>query len=358
MPDIHLVWLNGGPGCSSLTGLTYENGPLIFYKRTAVPCPNPNSWTKLADVLYIDQPVGTGYSSGSKAPLNNAQVTSDLFHWLKAFYDRFPALKRKNTYIMGESYAGIYIPYLAKALISNRNLLNINLKAIALGDPTLGNNAAMSDVVTTTYLHQHSTYYQIPQRVLSTFDAADRLCGFDKIMHQLKTYPPTGKMIIQGNPDGLNFLRARRLKRQVPCSDDAPALLNNASINDPCTMIGCATYNAALNYLPLIHKCFDPYNIHATCKDNDGDDDDISTGAATWLNQPSVRAAIHAPSKTVRECNDTVAETLSAEFVEPPAYRILPAVLATGVKVHVYSGDWDLLVNHLGTELVVQNMTW
>lgn len=109
MPDIHLVWLNGGPGCSSLTGLTYENGPLIFYKRTAVPCPNPNSWTKLADVLYIDQPVGTGYSSGSKAPLNNAQVTSDLFHWLKAFYDRFPALKRKNTYIMGESYAGIYV---------------------------------------------------------------------------------------------------------------------------------------------------------------------------------------------------------------------------------------------------------
>ncbi|KAL8685323.1 MAG: hypothetical protein Q9224_005862, partial [Gallowayella concinna] len=348
-------WLNGGPGCSSLTGLTYENGPFQFHQRTAVPSSNPNSWTKLANVLYIDQPVGTGYSSGTRAASNNTETISQLFHWLKAFYDHFPALKTKNTYIMGESYAGIYIPYIAKALISNRNILNINLKAIALGDPTLGNNAAMTDLVTTTYLHQKSTYFQIPKPILSAFDAADRLCGFDKVMHQL-TYPPTGKFTIDGNPDGLNFLRARNKvqkakKRQAPCLDDYPT--TNASIYDPCITIGCATYTAALSYLPTIHKCFDPYNIHATCHDNG------SSAAATtyWLNQPSVRSAIHAPDKTIQECNNTVFETLSKELVEPPAYRVLPEVLEEGVKVHIWSGDLDALVNHWGTEVVVQNMT-
>lgn len=60
-------------------------------------------------MLYIDQPIGTGYSTGSKAASNNAEVTNNFFHWLMAFYGRFPGLKYKNTYIIGESYAGVYV---------------------------------------------------------------------------------------------------------------------------------------------------------------------------------------------------------------------------------------------------------
>ena len=74
-----------------------------------MPSPNPYSWTKLANILYIDQPVGTGFSSGSAEALNNAQVTSDFYRWLKAFYTIFPYLKSKRTHIMGESWAGIYV---------------------------------------------------------------------------------------------------------------------------------------------------------------------------------------------------------------------------------------------------------
>ncbi|KAL8785351.1 MAG: hypothetical protein Q9213_003416 [Squamulea squamosa] len=291
-----------------------------------MPSPNPYSWTKLANVLYIDQPLGTGYSSGSKAASDNAEVTFDFFHWLKAFYDRFPALKHKNTYLMGESYAGIYIPYFTKAIISNRNILNINLKAIVLGDPTLGNTAVMTDVVTTTYLHQTANYYNIPPTILAAFAKADQQCGFDRIMHQL-TYPPTGKIHIQGNPEGLNFLRAKE-KRQTPCFDaipNTPSLIN-ASIFAPCS-IGCATYTTAFAYLPTIHKCFDPYNIHATCAYKRD-----SSAPRYWLNQPSVRTAIHAPDKLITDCNNTVFQTLTKELVEPPAYRILPEILERGVK--------------------------
>ncbi len=80
-----------------------------------MPTSNPNSWTQLANVLYIDQPVGTGYSDGSFQASLNAQVTQDFGSWLQAFYDIFPSLRYKNTYIMGESYAGVYVGYFHKA---------------------------------------------------------------------------------------------------------------------------------------------------------------------------------------------------------------------------------------------------
>ncbi|KAI4277059.1 MAG: hypothetical protein LQ337_002041 [Flavoplaca oasis] len=329
-----IIWLNGGPGCSSLGGLTYENGPFHFLERTPVPSPNPYSWTKLANVLYIDQPIGTGYSTGSKAASNNAEVTNNFFHWLMAFYGRFPGLKYKNTYIIGESYAGVYIPYFTQALLSNRNLLNINLKAIVLGDPTLGNTAAMTTVVTRTYLHQIAPLYKIPPSILSAFSAADQECGFSDVMSQL-TYPPPGKIQIPGNPEGLNYLlkrtqtqKDRHLKRQVPCFDDIPNTpeLVNASIHAPCS-VGCATYTTAFAYLPTINTCFDPYNIRATC--HKPRDDSAPT---YWLNQAAVRKAIHAPEKRIEGCNATVFGQLSEEEVEPVAYRILPEILERGVK--------------------------
>ena len=104
-----LVWLNGGPGCSSLDGVTKENGPLHFNGNDSTPTSNPYSLTKLANVLYIDQPVGTGFSDGSSPAKNNAEITQDFFLWLTAFYEEFPGLASKNTYLMGESYAGIYV---------------------------------------------------------------------------------------------------------------------------------------------------------------------------------------------------------------------------------------------------------
>ncbi|KAI4184845.1 MAG: hypothetical protein L6R41_004480 [Letrouitia leprolyta] len=328
-----------------MTGLTSENGPLQFQVGTAVPNPNLYSWTKLANVLYVDQPVGTGFSSGDKVLSNIADVTDDFFHWLKAFYDHFPALIRKNTYIIGESYAGIYIPYFTKAILSNRNHLPINLKAIALGDPTIGNNAAMTDVVTSSYLHQLAFLYRIPTDILHAFDTADQECGFDKVLSQL-TSPPKSPITIPGNPEGGNFLfkhlHKRRLEeRQSSCSSVVPntPALTNASIHDPCT-IDCATYSTALACLGSINKCFDPYNTHTTCANNSNQSVSSSSGPTQYLNRQDVRKAVHVPlEKVYEQCNDTVNEQLSGELVVPPTYKILPEILEKGVKVHVYEGE-------------------
>ncbi|KAL8966321.1 MAG: hypothetical protein Q9197_006048, partial [Variospora fuerteventurae] len=241
----------------------------------------------------------------------------------------------------------------------------------------------MTDVVATTYLHQQRTHLSIPAPILSAFSAADRACGFDKVLAQL-SYPPKAPIAIPGNPEGLNFLRRKRQhnipaptlkstqnksKRQAACPPPAsppttPALIA-AAIHAPCAL-GCATYTTALAYLSAVRPCFDPYNILSTCSNNSSSTLDNGTTTTTtttgpsshYLNRADVKRAIHAPPwKTYEECNSTVFETQNAEDVVPPAYAVLPELLRKGVRVHVYSGDLDALLNHWGTELVMANMT-
>lgn len=131
-----LLWLQGGPGASSLFGLFYENGPYeIIGKRIHK---SENSWTKLYNVLYIDSPVGTGFSFTTKDGYarNQTIVGQHLYEALKQFFLLFPELKENSFYITGESYAGKYIPALAYE-IHTRNVLahsKINLKGLFIGN--------------------------------------------------------------------------------------------------------------------------------------------------------------------------------------------------------------------------------
>ena len=63
-----VVWFNGGPGCTSMDGLFLENGPFRLTDKLDVTV-HPHAWPKVANVLYVDQPVGTGlsYTTGPSA---------------------------------------------------------------------------------------------------------------------------------------------------------------------------------------------------------------------------------------------------------------------------------------------------
>ena len=97
----------------------------------------------------------------------------------------------------------------------------------------------------------------------------------------------------------------------------------------------------------------DVYNINHNCRTRTH-----TEGIIAYFNKPAVKAAIHAPNKTIVACNETVLRTLSPEDIGAPAHSIIPKILEQGIAVHIYSGDYDLLLNHIGTALVIQNMTW
>ena len=114
--DPILVWFNGGPGCSSMLGLFSEHGPYIFDDGETVIKPNPWPWNQRANMLYMESPAGVGYSIANTTDdlLHSDMSTSqDAFSALQDFFKAFPAFRANPLYITGESYAGVYAPYLA-----------------------------------------------------------------------------------------------------------------------------------------------------------------------------------------------------------------------------------------------------
>jgi carboxypeptidase C (cathepsin A) len=113
------LWFNDGPGYSSMVGLFAENGPCTFNNVSGpIPVLNPYSWNNVANMLYIDQPIGTGFSYGSDSDDVTSTITAAPFVWklLQAFYSRFPKYKNHDFGLFTESYGGHYGPEFAKYL--------------------------------------------------------------------------------------------------------------------------------------------------------------------------------------------------------------------------------------------------
>lgn len=139
--DPVILWLQGGPGITSLYGLFAENGPFIVEENGNVTLRNL-SWHKTHSLLYIDQPVGTGYSfTDGHLVTNQNQVAEHLYSALIQFFSLFPELQKNDLYISGESYAGKFVPAISYA-IHQRNpsaSIKINLQGLiiesGLSDP-------------------------------------------------------------------------------------------------------------------------------------------------------------------------------------------------------------------------------
>ncbi len=134
-----VLWLNGGPGSSSILGFLQEEGPLLI-NATGGLMENPWGWTKYVNLMALEAPIGVGYSYCSrqkeegKPCVNTDRYTASASRaaLVDFFTRKFPELAKNPFYITGESYAGVYIPTLTKEILDNSNL---NLKGIAVGDP-------------------------------------------------------------------------------------------------------------------------------------------------------------------------------------------------------------------------------
>ena len=107
-----VLWLNGGPGCSSLEGWASENGPMKLDSKGKFNM-NEYSWNKVANMLYMESPGDVGFSYidsklDYELEINDDIAAQDNFNALQDFFKKFPSFKGKDFYISGESYAGIY----------------------------------------------------------------------------------------------------------------------------------------------------------------------------------------------------------------------------------------------------------
>jgi carboxypeptidase C (cathepsin A) len=108
-----VVWLTGGPGCSSSLALLAENGPCGVNPDGTSTYLNPHSWTEVAHVLWLDQPAGVGYSYGSEEDSNEAMISEDAYYFLLKFMVENPQYASNPLFVVGESYGGHYVPAIA-----------------------------------------------------------------------------------------------------------------------------------------------------------------------------------------------------------------------------------------------------
>ncbi|RDX42857.1 alpha/beta-hydrolase [Lentinus brumalis] len=394
-----IFWLQGGPGSSGMLGLSTENGPIHVLSNGSWVL-NPFSWNTLADTIWIDQPVGTGFStSDAKGYIaDEDQMGEDFIEFLKNLVSVFPSLATRPLYLTGESYAGTYIPYIVKHIFA-QSKPPVNLKKIAIGDGSLGSFATIRHLPVLNTIETYPSIIGYDQDVFNYFREQHHLCGFDLNL----TYPQTG-----GNFPTLNLtqgLRATFLEAtdtRVTGSSWREAIATEYAVRARTNPImkradyherrgadalqwkrdisgrpngtidpwyGCDIFDEMRDYavnftFPWSNGGFDVYDIpDATHPEPDMD-------AGPFLNGPAGRAALHAPtSKNWSSSfnypfgsvyNKSIGNEHGDPSVEPVAF--LTPLFANASERNIsfvfYSGNDDAQVQHRGTEVVIQNFTF
>ncbi|KVI03411.1 Peptidase S10, serine carboxypeptidase [Cynara cardunculus var. scolymus] len=181
-----VLWFNGGPGCSSVgEGAFVEHGP--FKPNGSVLIKNDYSWNIEANMLYLESPAGVGFSYSDNqtfySAVNDVITAADNLAFLEIWLEKYPEYKNRDFYITGESYAGHYVPQLAKLIVHSK--AKINLKGIAIGNPLLEFNTDFDS--RGEYLWSHGLISD------DTYELFNKVCNYSTIRRQAqsKSITPT-----------------------------------------------------------------------------------------------------------------------------------------------------------------------
>ncbi len=196
---------NGGPGCSSLSGLLLENGPFTYQPGTFAPTQNPYTWVNLTNMLWVEQPVGVGYTQGTSDIVDEVGLAKEFMGFYKQWATDFQA-QGKKVYITGESYGGYYSPYVADAFINADDDEFFNLAGMAINDPIIGDGDLQQEGKCTWsqqqfYADSISAYRSLlrlleerlrPQRKLYHRDSrASKFLWLHRLLQQVSHIPST-----------------------------------------------------------------------------------------------------------------------------------------------------------------------
>ncbi|RIB05386.1 carboxypeptidase S1, partial [Gigaspora rosea] len=165
------IWLSGGPGYSSMFALFQEVGPCKVKRNMNKSRLAANSWNEVTNLLFIDQPIGAGFSYGTRMVNTSEQAALDVYEFLQRFFTMFPKYASLDLHLFSESYGGHYVPAIAKLIIQNNNLINvgkikdiipINLKSCGIGsawvDPIIQMQAMRDTWILCKYNSMFSIY--------------------------------------------------------------------------------------------------------------------------------------------------------------------------------------------------------
>ncbi|KAF9524176.1 serine carboxypeptidase [Crepidotus variabilis] len=305
------LWFNGGPGSSSMIGLFQEHGPCRITNDSSTVVLNPNSWNTEANVLYIDQPVGVGFSHGDTVVGTSQEAASDVWKFLQIFFAdaRFAKYQPNPLALWTESYGGHYGPTFAAYFLKQNIAIDagtvsgkkLNLKVLGIGNGI------------TDPLNQYYGYI-----VYAGSNPYHMLASSSAISSANSSW---------SSPGG--------------CKDQITSCYNGGS-ESICTE--AQSYCNAL-ILYLLGRNWDLYDVRQR------NPDIYPPDFSTYIN--SVRTKIGA-EVIWNQSNTTVYTNFAfaGDWMRNSAPD-LEYVINSGVRTLIYDGDADFIVNYVGVESMV-----
>lgn len=315
-----VLWLNGGPGCSSVGyGATQEIGPFLLDTSAPDLTFNPFSWNQEANMLFLESPIGVGFSytntSSDFDKLGDQLTANDAYEFLHRWHAKFPAYRNRTLYIAGESYAGKYIPELAE-LIHDKNKdpsLYIDLRGILMGNPETSDPDDLRGMV--DYAWSHAVVSD------ETYKIIKETCDFNS-------------SDVYSNPDckqGLDDMLTQYNEIDIYSLYTSVCDANSTSSGSIDSMLKTSP-KMMLRIMGGYDPCLDGY-------------------ANAFYNRPDVQRALHASDglhlRKWSICNSTMLYHWS-DWV-PSVLPIYKKLIAAGLRIWVYSGDTDGRVPVLST---------
>ena len=291
-----LVWLNGGPGSSSMMGLFLENGPYFIADDGLLQTRNA-SWNNNFDILYVDQPAGTGFSvaqSPDAYATNQEDVAEAFSAFLANFYRAYPDTRTKQLWLTGESYAGKYLPAIAAQFVTH----GIPVAGVAIGNGLT-----------------------VPREMTLTVPASYYAVG-----------------ILDQSQRG----RATRLAEDVAAHIDAGRWSN-----------ATAARSVLFDYIDGASGPNTAPNVDSFLKYGDYDESRLSA----FLNSAETKRSLNLPDEaTWRQESKAVHEYLNQDIMKPYDGLLVP-ILRAGVPVLLYQGQLDVRDGVAATEAWLANFS-
>lgn len=321
--DPVVLWMTGGPGCSSELAVFYENGPYHITPDLKLEV-TEHGWDTVSNLVYVDQPINTGFSY-SDDPADEVHdesvVAEDMLQFLAEFVQAHPELDGNDFFITGESYAGHYVPavsYRVFRAAQTGEFTGLKLKGLAVG-----NGLTMPEI-------QYGAYadYALAHDMVGSVAAA-----------AARTVYPACRAAIKKCGGGV----APDGPEPEPRSKKATCLT---------AVEICQTIPSGLM---AVAGDVNIYDVH---KKNAGPSFPYDfSDAEKFLNDPSVRAALGVGDRKWEMCSGKVHEDMMADWMrnlEPT----IPPMLEGGVRVMIYAGENDFICNWLGNHRWVKAMEW
>ncbi|KAL7181656.1 hypothetical protein ACSBR1_040532 [Camellia fascicularis] len=324
------LWLNGGPGCSSLGfGAFMEHGP--FQPRSdGVLLKNKYSWNLESNMLYVESPIGVGFSysntSSDYINWNDTQTAQDNLQFIINWFKEFPSYRDSDLYLTGESYAGHYIPQLAALLLDYNkqpNIKPVKLKAIALGNPLLDIEISVNDA---EYLWSHGVISDEMLMLKNTVCNESKFL-LEQIHHNL-------------SKECTNVFQ--RMKEEMGSDTDTSDLLL------PTCLLPSVTQFAPKGvHNELLAKVASTTIVGDPC---------LSDRVFIYLNKPKVQAALQANTTHLPYswsfCSGPVSQAYQRENFAINILPLLSGLLRDQIPVLLYSGDQDSKIPLTQTRII------